>query len=349
METSTRRRIGAGAAAIAALAALLAAPSALASTATISGANRIVVTGQGSERNAIVLVYTAVGDVYTVTDTGGVDGSNGCTDVNATTVTCPGAGIAAVTVNAGNGSDLITLDRATMPATVEANLDGGSGNDQVMGAGAADSITGGAGNDLLDGGPGADDLRGGAGTDIASYADRTAAVAVTVGIGNENDGNSSDATGNALDTVRGDVEQVIGGLGGDSLIGDGSDETLIGGEGDDVILGGRGSDAILGVGGADFLSGEDGRDVVNGQDGDDRVRGGDDGDRGIGGAGNDVIKGQSGVDVMKGKDGNDRILARDGTRDAKISCGPGPNGLEKAKRDRGKRDKRHNDPKPKSC
>jgi hypothetical protein len=36
---------------------------------------------------------------------------------------------------------------------------------------------------------------------------------------------------------------------------------------------------------------------------------------------------------MKGKTGVDRINARDGTRDVKISCGPGPRRLEAAKRD----------------
>jgi Ca2+-binding RTX toxin-like protein len=342
----TRKLSWVGAAA--ALVCALAASPAIASTATISN-SRIVVTGEGSERNAVAIAYDAGADTYTITDSAGVDGSGACADVSISTVTCPGAGVAALTVRTNAGSDLIVLDRASMPATVEGSLDGGSGNDQVMGASAGDALTGGSGNDLLDGGPGADDLRGSGGSDIVSYYDRTAAVSVTVGSGDENDGNSLDFTGNARDTVRGDVEQVIGGLAGDVIVGDGSDETLIGGEGDDVILGGRGGDAILGAGGNDLISGEGGRDVANGQDGDDRVRGGDDDDRVIGGAGNDVVKGQRGIDVMKGKDGVDRILARDGNRDAKISCGPGPNSQEKAKRDRGKRNKRNNDPKPKSC
>jgi hypothetical protein len=46
---------------------------------------------------------------------------------------------------------------------------------------------------------------------------------------------------------------------------------------------------------------------------------------------------------MKGKNGIDRINARDGLRDVKISCGPGPRGLESAKWDR------RLDPRPRSC
>jgi hypothetical protein len=46
---------------------------------------------------------------------------------------------------------------------------------------------------------------------------------------------------------------------------------------------------------------------------------------------------------MKGKKGIERFRAKDGLRDVKISCGPGPNRLEKATRDR------RLGPKPKSC
>ena len=78
---------------------------------------------------------------------------------------------------------------------------------------------------------------GGSGTDVAYYGDRTTRVNVTVGAGNDNDGNELDQTGNSLDTVHGDIETVLGGSGPDVLVGDGSDETLFGGDGDDAIFG----------------------------------------------------------------------------------------------------------------
>ena len=328
---------------------LLGASSALASTVTISSSNRISVTGEGSERNAVFISYDMGLDVYTVVDSAGADGSAACTDVNTTTVTCPGAGIAAVTVKTGSGADVIVLNRPTMPATIEGSLDGGTGNDYVYGANADDSLIGGSNSDFLDGGPGADELRGSGGSDIAYYGDRTTPLSVTVGSKDENDGNEVDQSGAARDTVRGDIELVIGGAAGDTIVGDGSDETILGGEGDDLLLGGRGDDTILAGGGNDFVLGENGHDVLRGEDGNDRLKGGDDGDRLVGGLGDDILKGQRGVDVMKGKFGIDRIFARDGTRDAKINCGPGANSLEKAKRDKGKRNKRNNDPRAKSC
>ncbi len=66
-------------------------------------------------------------------------------------------------------------------------------------------------------------------------------------------------------------------------------------------------------------------------------------DRLAGGPDDDFLRGGAGHDVMKGKTGIDRINAHDGERDVKISCGPGPNRLEGAKRDK------RLDPRPRSC
>jgi Ca2+-binding RTX toxin-like protein len=82
---------------------------------------------------------------------------------------------------------------------------------------------------------------------------------------------------------------------------------------------------------------------VRGGPGSDRQFGKSGNDRVAGGPDDDFLRGGTGSDVMKGKNGIDRINARDGQRDVKISCGPGPNRLEGAKRDRGL------DPRPRSC
>jgi Ca2+-binding RTX toxin-like protein len=327
--------------AAAALSAL--APVALASTTSIQNANRVNVAGSGNERNQITVLYDAGLDLYTVVDAIGTTAGNLCTQVDPATVTCPGAGIASVRVASGSGNDAISLARAGWPATVEGDLEGGSGDDRITGAGAADSLRGNSGRDVLDGGAGADDMRGGSKTDAVYYGDRTAGVTVTVGAGNDNDGNGHDLTGNSLDTVRGDIEIVLGGTAQDVLIGDRSDETLFGGAGDDAIFGGRGKDTLLGAEGGDFLHGEAGDDFLRGGFGPDRMFGGRDDDRLVGGPDGDRIVGGPGVDRMKGKGGIDVIKAKDRTRDRKINCGPGFNRREFAKRDRRK------DPKPKSC
>jgi Ca2+-binding RTX toxin-like protein len=342
MRISPKLRLtGAFVTAAAALSAL--APAALASTTSIQNANRVNVAGSGNERNQVTVAYDSVLDQYTVTDATGTSAGTLCTQVNPTTVTCPGAGIASVRVATTGGNDTINLAAANWPATIEGDLDGGSGNDRVTGAGAADTLRGDSGSDILDGGSGADELRGGSGTDVVYYGARTTRVTVTVGAGNDNDGNEVDQTGNSLDSVVGDVETVIGGSGPDILVGDNSSETLFGGDGDDTLFGRRGADTLLGANGGDFLSGEDGNDSLFGALGPDRLFGGSDEDRVVGGADGDFVHGGAGVDRLKGKGGIDVLIARDGFTDRKINCGPGPNKREFAKRDR------RLDPKAKSC
>jgi Ca2+-binding RTX toxin-like protein len=330
------------AAALATAALLAAAPAALASTATIQSGNRVLVNGPGNEKNQISISFNPVTDTFDVFDVSGVTASGACLQGAPTIASCPAAGIASVRVTAGGAGDTVNLAPG-WPATIEGDLDGGSGDDAIWGAEAADSITGNSGRDIIDGRGGADDIRGGSSTDTAYYGDRTGKLEVTVGVKNDNDGNEDDRTGNSLDTVHGDIEAVLAGAGPDVLVGDGSDETLFGGDGDDAIFGGRGKDTLVGFNGGDFLQGDDGNDTVKGGFGPDRVHGGDDSDRVVGGPDGDLVHGGSGSDAMNGKSGIDVLQTRDGTRDRKISCGPGPNGREFARRDR------RLDPKPKSC
>ncbi len=78
----------------------------------------------------------------------------------------------AITISAGNGNDTV---RVALSITVNAeihggsgddNIFGGSGNDQLFGDGGRDALFGRWGDDLLDGGNGDDLLVGGFGTDI---------------------------------------------------------------------------------------------------------------------------------------------------------------------------------------
>jgi Ca2+-binding RTX toxin-like protein len=316
---------------------------ALAATATISSSNHVVVTGQSSDRDQIGVSFDSGSSVYTVFDAAGVDGTGACADVTATVATCPGAAVVGITVKSGNGSDVILLDTATIPATIEANLDGGSGNDFVRGSSADDSIGGGSGDDQLDGGSGADDLRGGSNTDTLLYADRTTPVSVDIGSSTEDDGNELDQSGNSRDTVRSDIERVAGGSAGDLIAGDSSSEILYGAAGPDTLIGNRGNDSLSGSAGDDVIFGFDGNDAARGEDGNDRIHGGGGNDKLVGGLNDDRIVGDGGADRLLGKAGIDRLLAKDGQRDARINCGSGPNGQE-----RGKRDKRI-DPKARRC
>jgi Ca2+-binding RTX toxin-like protein len=368
----------AGAAALAGLGVMLfAASSATASTVTVAGADTVRVAETGNEANQIRVSYDAGTDVYLVADAASkLTPSGTCVMVDEHSVSCPGAGIKTISVQTGDRDDTIALDAATIPGTITENLDGGSGNDTVTGANTpgtlnggsgddsvsgrgtlnagsgndvltgsplADNLRGSSGRDTLDGGFGADDISGGSNTDTLVYPARVNGVNVTIGSGSGNDGGPEDQTGSRRDTVHGDVEVLYGTELGDVLVGDRTSETLIGLGGDDFAVGDSGNDTVLGFDGNDLLIGESGADLLRGGPGADREFGKSGHDRLAGGPDDDFLRGGTGHDVMKGKTGIDRINARDGERDVKISCGPGPNRLEGAKRDK------RLDPRPRSC
>jgi Ca2+-binding RTX toxin-like protein len=358
----------AGAVALAALGAILiASPAALASTVTVTGGDTVRVAETGNEANQItVSVDPGTDDYYSVRDTAATLTPSGtCVAVDAHFAVCPGTGIKTIIVQTGDRADAITLD--AIPGTISETVDGGSGNDYVNGANTpgtvsggsgnddvhgrgtvnggagddrltgsplADNLRGGSGRDNLDGGFGADDIAGGSQTDTLVYSDRVDGVNVTIGSGNFNDGGPQDQTGSRRDTVHGDVEVQFGTEHNDVLVGDRTPETLVGLGGDDLEVGNGGGDTVLGSDGSDILRGGPGGDRLFGKSGNDRLAGGPD---------HDFLRGGTGLDVMMGKNGIDRINARDGARDVKISCGPGPKGLESAKRDR------RLDPRPRSC
>ena len=130
------------------------------------------------------------------------------------------------------------------------NVTGGSGNDTLTGAAGANTLTGGAGDDFLRGGGGSDTLLGGIGTDTADYGEKTAAVSVTLS------GNTAAVVrvgGLAEDTVAG-IENLRGGTGDDTLIGDDLANVLEGGAGNDALAGRGGNDVLDGGAGIDTAS-----------------------------------------------------------------------------------------------
>ena len=227
------------------------------------------------------------------------------------------------------------------------NAIGGAGNDTMLGGSVAnvlwgggghDSIDGEAGNDTLDGGDGDDALAGGAGTDIVTYAGRPTPVTVTL------DGLAGDGGAGEDDTVRTDVETVVGGDGDDTLVG----SALV-----DTLWGGPGADTLRGEAGADVLNGDAGDDVLDGGAGGDTHAGGaghdsadytariasvtvdldgaaDDGEtaeadnvrpdveRLLGGAGDDTLTGNNAANVLEGGGGNDLLDPGRGSGDLAI-------------------------------
>ncbi|WP_188111220.1 PD40 domain-containing protein [Nocardioides antri] len=126
----------------------------------------------------------------------------------------------------------------------EDTLVGDDGDDQLSGEGGDDVLRGGDGGDTMTGGDDADQIAGGPGTDTVDYTGRAQPVDVTVGSGPGNDGGKVDGAAGDRDTVRGSVENVTGGNGADTLVGNDLNNQLRGNLGADTLRGGEGRDLL---------------------------------------------------------------------------------------------------------
>ena len=151
--------------------------------------------------------------------------------------------IAAIAVEAGNGADAVRIDEinGVFADTIPTTIDGGNGQDRLVGGAGAGTLNGGNGNDALFGGNGNETLLGG-------------------------NGNDSLAGGSGAGTLD-------GGNGDDTLAGGSGDEKLLGGNGDDSIDGNRGNDVALMGNGNDTFTWDpgDGSDTIEGQNGNDTL------------------------------------------------------------------------------
>jgi hypothetical protein len=188
-------------------------------------------------------------------------------------------------VHGGDGDDSLTG---------WGRLAGGPGADTLTGGPAGDVLLGGTGDDVLRAGAGADQLigdgdgefkaspdpgggddtiDGGDGQDLVLYIGRRAGVRVDLAAGTAGRGDERDRLSS--------IEDVIGGLGADVLLGDGGPNWLYGDPGDDRLDGRAGNDTLTGGRGTDTLRGGAGDDALNTRE---RV------DRLFGGAGDDTLQ-----------------------------------------------------------
>jgi len=130
-------------------------------------------------------------------------------------------------------------------------LDGGAELDILKAGPGVDTLLGGSGKDRLVGGLGADKLDAGPGAgDVVAYEGRTARVVVILdGLANDGEAGEGDFISNA--------EDIQGGRGPDTMIGDDKANIFEGFDGDDVLIGGRGADDLRGGTGNDRLASND--------------------------------------------------------------------------------------------
>ena len=195
------------------------------------------------------------------------------------------------TILLGPGDDSVSAN-----TDLDTKLDGGEGNDRLLGLEGNDTLIAGPGLDDLDGnqgddllvpGPGRDLLVGGRGTDTLDYSATTLGFTLDINPGPAPLGGllywsivSSPDPIAEIDQVRGvDFEVILGGAGDDHITAFQTGVTLRGMAGNDTLTGDSGSDFIEGGPGADVMDGgSGGDDTLYGDSSTDLIYGGLDND-----------------------------------------------------------------------
>jgi Ca2+-binding RTX toxin-like protein len=218
----------------------------------------------------------------------------------------------------------------TLADTATLTIDGGGGDDIIVGGPNLDTIKGGEGDDRLTGGPnstGIESIEGGAGNDVMIW--------------NNGDGDDSDVGGDGVDETQFnngtaddvmDVAPVGGGAHHFHRVGAGIDidmsadterlninafsgnDSLVSAPGTTVattVDAGSGNDTITTGDGTDLIQGGTGLDTLSGGAGADRIVGNQGNDTDNGGAGDDTLVWNNGdaTDNLNGQDGLDRVEA----------------------------------------
>ncbi|HID21854.1 MAG TPA: hypothetical protein EYP14_05565, partial [Planctomycetaceae bacterium] len=235
-------------------------------------------------------VFTNTADQITLSDDG-IDGNQivQISSVSTSETVWFRSPLTSVTIDAGGGADVITIERLDSTFTADVIVDAGDGNDAIDASqvNRAVSLAGGAGDDTLTGGAGNDTLDGGSGSDavgLTADADQTLMNTTLLGrgvdqlTGIEQAVLTGGAGPNLLDASAFTLGPVtLDGAGGDdTLIGGADNDSLIGGEGDDqvrqsadvdqtladTLLTGRGQDSLAGIETA-WLTGGAGANVLD--------------------------------------------------------------------------------------
>ena len=131
-------------------------PASAATTASLSGAGRLTVTGTGG---ADTIIVRAVSGPRIQVAAVGVNTS------------FPAGAVHSIVVNGLGGNDTIRIDdaRFALTTTRPTTIDGGASNDTIRGGKGAETLRGGIGNDTITGLRGNDRIDLGAGTDVSIW------------------------------------------------------------------------------------------------------------------------------------------------------------------------------------
>ena len=193
-------------------------------TASTNGADPATVTVTADGQNNQLSISDTASYVQISDSKEGVAPGGGCAlnPANANQLRCPkGAvnGVLIIIVNLGAGNDVLLSIGVDEPMTIN----GGDGDDNLMGGNLNDTLNGGVGDDLLDGKGGADALNGDANAAVNPKGD-TASYISTIDRNVSLDGAAND--GAALEGDNVNTENVTTAGGDDTLTGDANANVL---------------------------------------------------------------------------------------------------------------------------
>jgi len=224
----------------------------------------------------------------------------------------------------GAGSDTVSYDGDISAINISLKT-----NQGVDGSGDTDSynsienVIGTLHDDTIEGDSANNTLDGNSGKDTISYANSTNIAGVTVNLSTQTASGVDEGT----DTIL-NFEDILGGSGDDTLIGDAGTNTITGGSGDDTLDGAAGSDKLVGGLGSDTVTYANEGSLVNinlragtGTDSSGGTDSYDSIENVLGSDYDDTIEGNTANNILQGGLGNDTLTFENALSGVTVNLG----------------------------